>query len=66
MQILRFAISKSIGLGLIGFSDKYNLYKPDLLILLGDRYEILAAAIAALISSMPIAHIHGGESTEGL
>lgn len=59
------AISKSIGLGLIGFSDKYNLYKPDLLILLGDRYEILAAAIAALISSVPIAHIHGGESTEG-
>ena len=59
------AISKSIGLGLIGFSDKYNLHKPDLLILLGDRYEILSAAIAALISCVPIAHIHGGESTEG-
>lgn len=59
------AISKSIGLGLIGFSDKYNLYKPDLLILLGDRFEILSAAIAALISCIPIAHIHGGESTEG-
>ena len=37
------AISKSIGLGLIGFSDKYELYKPDLVILLGDRFEILSA-----------------------
>ena len=60
------AISKSIGLGLIGFSDKYELYQPDLLIILGDRYEIYAASIAAMISCIPIAHIHGGESTEGL
>ena len=59
------SISKSIGLGLIGFSDKFNFYKPDLLVILGDRYEIFAAAISALISCIPIAHIHGGESTEG-
>ena len=60
------AISKSIGLGLIGFSDKYELYKPDLVILLGDRFEILSAAISALIACIPIAHIHGGESTQGV
>ncbi len=60
------AISKSIGLGLIGFADKLEFHKPDLLVLLGDRYEIYAAAIAAMISRIPIAHIHGGESTEGV
>ena len=60
------AISKSIGLGLIGFSDKYELYKPDLVILLGDRFEILSAAISGLIACIPIAHIHGGESTQGV
>ena len=43
----------------------FNFYKPDLLVVLGDRYEIFAAAISALISCIPIAHIHGGESTEG-
>lgn len=59
------SISKSIGIGLIGFSDKLNFYKPDLVVILGDRYEILSAAIPALISCIPIAHIHGGESTEG-
>lgn len=59
------SICKSIGLGLIGFSDKLNFHKPDLLVILGDRYEIFAAAISALISCIPIAHIHGGESTEG-
>ncbi|MBO6960196.1 MAG: UDP-N-acetylglucosamine 2-epimerase (hydrolyzing) [Prochlorococcus marinus CUG1438] len=60
------AISKSIGLGLIGFADKFECHKPDLLVLLGDRYEIYSAAIAAMISRTPIAHIHGGESTEGV
>ena len=59
------AISKSIGLGLIGFADKFEFHKPDLLVLLGDRYEIYSA-IAAMISRIPIAHIHGGESTEGV
>lgn len=60
------AISKSIALGLLGFADKFEIHKPDLVVLLGDRYEIYSAAIAAMISRIPIAHIHGGESTEGV
>jgi len=58
-------ISRSIGLGVIGFSKALSELKPDLIILLGDRFEILACAIAAHVSRMPIAHIHGGEITEG-
>jgi len=59
------AISKSTGLGLIGFSDAFNDLNPNLLIVLGDRYEILAATTAAMFAKIPIAHIHGGETTEG-
>lgn len=59
-------ISKSIGLGIIGFSDFFAAAKPDLVIVLGDRYEIFAAAAAALTARIPIAHIHGGETTEGM
>lgn len=59
------AISKSVGIGVMGFADKFEHYKPDLLLILGDRYEIYSAAIAAMIARIPIAHIHGGESTEG-
>ena len=59
------AISKSMGVAMIGFADAYDQLRPDLLLLLGDRYEILAAATAALITSVPIAHLHGGETTEG-
>ncbi len=59
------SISKSIALGMIGFSDALEQLKPDLVILLGDRFEILAAATTAMISAIPIAHIHGGEKTEG-
>jgi len=59
------AISKSTGLGMIGFSDAINNLNPDLLILLGDRYEILAAATTAMFENIPIAHIHGGETTQG-
>lgn len=58
-------ISKSIGLGIIGFSDTLNQLKPDLLIVLGDRFELLAAATPAMIARIPIGHIHGGELTEG-
>jgi len=58
-------ITKSIGLGIIGFADALDRLKPDILVLLGDRYEILAAAQAALVARIPIAHIHGGELTEG-
>jgi UDP-hydrolysing UDP-N-acetyl-D-glucosamine 2-epimerase len=59
------AISKSIGLGCIGFADTFENLQPDIIVLLGDRYELLAAAQAALIARIPIAHIHGGETTEG-
>ncbi len=59
------AIGKSIGLGTIGFADVFARCRPDLLVLLGDRFEILAAAQAALVARIPIAHIHGGELTEG-
>lgn len=59
-------ISKSIGLAVIGFAEALNRLNPDILVLLGDRYEVLAAAQAAMIARIPIAHIHGGEATEGL
>lgn len=59
------AVSKSTGLGIIGFADSYADLKPDVLVLLGDRYELLAAASAALFYRIPIAHISGGETTSG-
>lgn len=58
-------IAKSIGLGVIGFADALERLKPNILVVLGDRFEILAAAQAALIARIPLAHIHGGETTEG-
>lgn len=58
-------ITKSIGLGVIGFADALQTLKPDLLVLLGDRFEILAAAQAALVARLPIAHLLGGDTTEG-
>ena len=57
-------IAKSMGLGVIGFADALDQLKPDILVLLGDRFEILAAAQAAMVARIPIAHIHGGETTE--
>jgi GDP/UDP-N,N'-diacetylbacillosamine 2-epimerase (hydrolysing) len=59
------AVTKSVGLGLIGFADAYERLEPDLIVILGDRFEMLAAASAALIAGIPIAHLHGGETTEG-
>lgn len=58
-------ITKSMGLGLIGFAEALNDLMPDLLLVLGDRFEIFTAVNAALLARIPIAHIHGGESTEG-
>ena len=59
------AISKSTGLAMIGFADAFAELTPDIVIVLGDRYEILAASIAAMFARIPIGHIHGGESTAG-
>ena len=58
-------VSKSIGLGVIGFAETLEELKPNLIVILGDRYEILSIAICALIAKIPLAHISGGEITEG-
>ena len=57
--------TKSVGLATIGFADAYEDLKPGLIVVLGDRYEILAAVTAALFYKIPVAHLHGGEITEG-
>lgn len=59
-------IAKSMGLGLIGFADALNELRPDLIVVLGDRFEIFSAVSAALVARIPVAHLHGGEATEGL
>jgi len=59
-------VSKSIGLGIINFADVFERIQPDIILVLGDRFEIFAACTAAMISKIPIAHCHGGEATEGL
>ena len=59
------AISKSTGLGILGFSDAFMDLEPDIVIVLGDRYELLAASTAALFHRITIGHIHGGETTIG-
>lgn len=58
-------VAKSVGLGVIGFAQAYARLQPDILLVLGDRFEMFAAAAAALPFRIPIAHLHGGESTEG-
>jgi len=58
-------IVKSMGLAQIGFADIFNRLKPDAMIILGDRYEMLSVASAATIFTIPIIHLHGGEITEG-
>lgn len=59
-------VAKSMGLGVIGFAEALDRLRPDILVVLGDRFEIFAAAQAAMVARIPIAHIHGGELTEGL
>lgn len=59
------SVAKSIGMGVIGFADLFERLRPDFVLLLGDRFEILAAAQAALVARIPIAHIAGGDLTEG-
>jgi UDP-N-acetylglucosamine 2-epimerase (non-hydrolysing)/GDP/UDP-N,N'-diacetylbacillosamine 2-epimerase (hydrolysing) len=58
-------IAKSIGLGTIGFGQAFARSRPDLLLVLGDRFEMFAAVLAALPFKIPVAHIHGGEVTQG-
>lgn len=59
-------LSKSMGLGMISFSEVYDDLSPDIILVLGDRFEIFSAVAAAMVSRIPVAHIHGGEATEGL
>jgi len=59
-------LAKSMGLAQIGFADALDELRPDIVVILGDRYEIFAAAAAAMTARIPLAHIHGGEATEGL
>ncbi len=59
------ATSKSLGLAVIGFADAFEQLRPDIVLLLGDRFEIFAAAQAALIARIPVAHLFGGDTTEG-
>ena len=58
-------IAKSMGLGLLGFADALNELSPDIILVLGDRFEIFSAVAAALVARIPVAHLHGGETTEG-
>ncbi len=59
------AISKSMGIGMIGFADALNDLQPNLLVVLGDRFEIFSVVSVAMIAKIPVAHLHGGETTEG-
>jgi len=59
------SVSRSIAAGVVGMADAFDQLKPNVLVVLGDRYEILSAVQAALIARIPVAHIHGGEVTEG-
>lgn len=58
-------VAKSMGVALIGFGEAVQQLQPDLVLVLGDRFEILSAAAAALVARIPIAHVHGGETSEG-
>lgn len=61
----RLAAAQSSGKGVIGCADAFDRLKPEIVVLLGDRFEILAAAQAAMLLGVPLAHLHGGEVTEG-
>src|SRR3989338_8432970 len=59
------AIAKSMGFGVMGFAHSYARFRPDILVVSGDRFEMHAAALAALPFNIPVAHVHGGELTLG-
>lgn len=58
-------VAKSMGMAMIGFADAFEALAPDAILVLGDRFEILAVASAALVHKIPVIHLHGGEKTEG-
>lgn len=58
-------LAKSMGLGLIGFGEAFEELRPNVLLVLGDRFETFSAVVAALVANIPVAHLHGGEATEG-
>ena len=57
--------AKSMGLGISGYADALERLSPDMIVILGDRYEALAVAQTSLIMGVPILHLHGGEVSEG-
>ena len=59
------SVSKSVGLGVMGFAEAFLELNPNLVLVLGDRFEILSAVVPAMLNGFPIAHLHGGETTEG-
>jgi len=59
-------LAKSMGIGLIGFGEVLQQLQPDMMLVLGDRFEIFSAVTAAMVARIPVVHLHGGESTEGL
>jgi len=59
------AVSKAIGLGCISFAETFKKLNPDMVLVLGDRFEIFSAASAAMVMKIPIVHLHGGETTQG-
>ena len=58
-------LSKSMGLGMISFGEALQQLRPDIMLVLGDRFELFSAVAAAMVARIPVAHLHGGESTEG-
>ena len=58
-------IAKSMGLAMIGCAEAYERLRPHVIVVLGDRFEVFSAVAAALVAKIPVAHIHGGELTEG-
>ena len=59
-------VAKSMGLCSVGFADAFHELNPDLILILGDRFELFSAVSVAMVSRIPVAHLHGGEATEGL
>lgn len=59
------SVATSMGLGIMGFAKAYDRLKPDIVLGLGDRFELFSAVAAAMVSRIPVAHLHGGEATEG-